>query len=136
MMTLTVLSYIFIAGGIIAIFYAILALLSLLDHLSALKAVVGNYKQQDAKFQATKGTPATEALWERAKIFLLNEQFDAALADCKLVLEINPNHTAAKRLWNHLFPPELDPRLPAGKAFLLAAEKGITGHDDKKMDHE
>jgi len=134
-MTLTALSYIFFAGGIIAIIYAILALLSLLDHLNALKAVVGNYKQ-GAKFQATKGTPVTEALWERAKIFLQNEQFDAALADCKRVLEINPNHTAAKRLWNHLFPPELDPRIPAERAFLLAAEKGITSYDNKKMDHE
>jgi hypothetical protein len=134
-MTLTVLSYIFFVGGIIAIFYAILALLSLLDHSRALKVAAGNYKQE-AKFQVTKSTSAAEALWERTKILLQHEQFDAALADCKRVLEINPNHTAAKRLWNHLFPPELAPHLPAGETFLLAAEKGITGYGDKKMDHE
>jgi len=135
-MTLTLLSYIFFTGGIIALLYAILALLSLLDHLRVQKAMPGNYKPK-AELQATKGSSAAaEALWERAKIFLQNEQFDAALTDCKHVLAINPNHAAAKRLWNHLFPPELASRLPAGKTFLLVAEKENTGYGDKKMNHE
>jgi hypothetical protein len=136
-MRLTFLSYIFFTGGIIALLYAILALLSLLDHLRAeKKAMPGNYKP-GAELQATKGSPATaEALWERTKIFLQNEQFDAALADCKRVLAINPNHAAAKRLWNHLFPPELASHFPAGNAFLLAADTEKTGFGDKKTVHE
>lgn len=135
-MTLTLLSYTFFAGGLIALLYAILALLSFLDYLRVQEAMPGNYKP-GAELQATKGSyAAAEALWERAKIFLQYEQFDAALADCKRVLAINPNHAAAKRLWNHLFPPELASRLPAGKAFLLAAETEKTVYGDKKIDPE
>ena len=104
-MMLTILNYIFFAGGVFAFFYALLALFSRLDHLRVQKALAAAYKPE-TEIQTTKNSPVAEALWERTKIFLQNEQFDAALADCRQVLAINPNHAAAKRLWDHLPEPE------------------------------
>ena len=134
-MALTFLTLIFFAGGIVAILYSILALLSLMNHAQLQKALPEKY-EPGADILGTRESAVAEAFWERAKILLLNGRFDAALADCKRALEINPNHAGAKRLWEYLFPPELVSMVPAGKALLLAAEAEKPGHKDEKVAHE
>ena len=130
-MILNFLSYIFIAGGLAAILYTVLALLSMLDHARTLKN-----RATGTDMPVTSGPPVAEAYWERTKIFLQNQRLDAAVSDCRSVLEINPDHADAKRLWEHLFPPKFVSTVPAGKALLLAVEaKKVTPKDDKVL-HE
>ena len=100
-MELIFLTYIFFAGGVAAIIYLILALFSLLNHTRQQKALPEKY-EPEADRPATSGPPAAEAFWARTKILLQNEQFDAAFADCKRTLEINPNHAEAKSCWTIL----------------------------------
>lgn len=100
-MVLIFLTYIFFAGGIVAIIYLILALFSLVNHARQQKALPEKY-EPEADMPATSGPPAAEAFWGRTKILLQNEQFDAAFADCKRTLEINPNHAEAKSCWTIL----------------------------------
>jgi len=120
-MALTYLTYTFIAGGVAAILYAILALLSMVDHGWRQKALPDKY-EPGPDMPATIGPPVADAYWGRAKILLQNGRFDAARADCKRTLEINPNHADAKSLWQHLVPPEPVSIVPAGKALPLTAE--------------
>jgi tetratricopeptide (TPR) repeat protein len=134
-MALTFLTYTFFAGGIAAILYSMVALFSLMNHTRVQKVLSGKYLA-GADMQANEGEAFAEAFWERAKVLLQNGRFDAALADCKRALEINPNHADAKRLWEHLFPPGLVSRVPAGKALLLAAEAEKACHIDEKAVHE
>ena len=134
-MTLTFLTYIFFAGGIVAILYTILALFSVINHARAQETLPDKYKP-GADMVVTRGPAVAEAFWERAKSLLQNGQFDAAFADCKRALEINPNHADAKRLWDHLFPPELVALVPAGKALLLAAEAEKTSHIGENVVHK
>jgi tetratricopeptide (TPR) repeat protein len=134
-MTLTFLTYMFFAGGVVAILYTILALFSVMNHARAQETMPDKY-EPGAAMVVTRGPAVAEAFWERAKSLLQNGQFDAAFADCKRALEINPNHADAKRLWDHLFPPELVALFPAGKALLLAAEAEKTNHIDENGVHE
>jgi len=134
-MALTFLSLIFFAGGVVAILYSILALLSVMNHARRQKALPDKY-EPGADILGTREPAVAEAFWERAKILLQNGRFDAALADCKRALEINPNHAGAKRLWEYLFPPEPVSRVPAGKAVLHAAEAEKPGYKDEKVAHE
>jgi len=101
-MALTLLTCMFFAGGVLAILYSILALLSMMNHARIQKVQPDKY-ESGADMQETSGPPVAEAFWGRAKILLQNERFDAAFADCKRVLEINPNHAAAKSLWSIWF---------------------------------
>ena len=126
-MVLTFLTYIFFAGGVVAILYAMLALLSLMNHARVQKALPERY-EPGADTPATTGPAVAEAFWGRAEILLQNGRFDAALADCKRVLEINPDHAEAKRLWNRLFPPEPVSIVPSGKAIPAAAEVENASH--------
>jgi hypothetical protein len=100
-MALIFLTYIFYAGGVVAIIYLILALLSLMNHARLQKGLPDKY-EPSADMTATSGPSAAEAFWGRTKILLQNEQFDAAFADCKRTLEINPNHAEAKSCWTIL----------------------------------
>ena len=134
-MALTFLTYIFFAGGVVAIIYSILALFSLMNPAWGHKALPHKY-ESGADMLATRDPAIAEAFWERAKIFLQNGRVDAALADCKRALEVNPNHADAKRLWEHLFPPEFVSIVPAGKAMLLAAGAEKDSHKDEKVVHE
>ena len=134
-MALTFLAYIFFAGGVVAILYSILALFSLMNHTRVQKVLPDKY-EPGADMLAARGPAVAEAFWERAKILLQNGRFDAALADCKRALEVNPNHADAKRLWEHLFPPEFISIVPAGKALLLAAEAEKACHKTEKVAHE
>jgi tetratricopeptide (TPR) repeat protein len=134
-MALTFLAYIFFAGGVVAILYSILALFSLMNHTRVQKVLPDKYEPGADMLAATEPAVA-EAFWERAKILLQNGQFDAALADCKRALEVNPNHADAKRLWEHLFPPEFISIVPAGKALLLAAEAEKACYKTEKVAHE
>ena len=134
-MTLTFLTYIFFAGGVVAILYSILALFSLMNHDRVQKVLPDKY-EPGADMMVTGGPAVAEAFWERAKILLQNGQFVAALVDCKRALAVNPNHADAKRLWEHLFPPEFVSTAPAGKALLLAAEAEKASHKDEKVVHE
>ena len=134
-MALTFLTYIFFAGGVVAILYSILALLSLMNSAQVQKALPDEH-EPGTDMLAAKGPAVAEAFWERAKILLQNGRFDAALADCKRALEVNPNHADAKRLWEHLFPPEFVSIVPAGKALLLAAEAEKACHKTEKVVHE
>ena len=134
-MALTFLTLIFFAGGVVAILYSILALLSLRNHARLQTALPDKY-EPGADIPGTREPAVAEAFWERAKILLLNGRFDAALADCKCALEINPDHADAKRLWEHQFPPEFVSIFPAEKALLLAAEAEKPGHKNGKVAHE
>ena len=104
-MTLTFLTYIFFGGGVVATLYSIRALFSLMSHDRVQKFLPDKY-EPGAGMMVTGGPAVAEAFWERAKILLQNGRFDAALVDCKRALAVNPNHADAKRLWDHLFPPE------------------------------
>jgi tetratricopeptide (TPR) repeat protein len=126
-MVLIFLTYIFFAGGVVAILYAMLALLSLMNHTRVQKALPERY-EPGADTPATTGPAVAEAFWGRAEILLHNGRFDAALADCKRVLEINPDHAEARRLWNRLFPPEPVSIVPSEKALPAAAEVENAGH--------
>ena len=108
-LTLTI---IFMASGIGAILYTMLALLSMLQHGRTLKGLAGKY-QPDAGKPLPDGVQVAEAFWGRAKILLLNERFDAALSDCKRAIEINPLHAEANNFWNHLVPQEPVAIVPA-----------------------
>ncbi len=134
-MALTFLTYIFFAGGVVAILYSILALLSMMNHARERKTLPDKY-EPGADTPATSGPAVAEAFWGRAKILLQNGRFNAARADCKRALEINPNHADAKRLWEQLFPPKLVSIVPAEKALLLAAEAEKAGYKDEKVVHE
>jgi tetratricopeptide (TPR) repeat protein len=133
-MALTYLTYTFIAGGVVAILYAILALLSMIDHGRRQKALPDKY-EPGPDMPATIGPPVADAYWGRAKILLQNGRFDDARADCKRTLEINPNHADAKSLLKHLVPPEPVSIVPTG-ALPLAAEVEKASHIDKKVAHE
>lgn len=134
-MTLTFLTYIFFAGGVVAIFYLILALFSLMNHDQVQKILPDKY-EPGANMLVIRGPAVAEAFWGRAKILLQNGRFDAALVECKRALAVNPNHADAKRLWEHLFPPEFDQTVPAGKALLLAAEEEKASHNFEKVVNE
>ena len=134
-MALTFLAYIFFAGGVVAILYSILALFSLMNHTRVQKVLPDKY-EPGADILAAREPAVAEAFWERAKILLQNGRFDAALADCKRALEVNPNHADAKRLWEHLFPPEFISIEAAGKALLLAAEAEKACHKTEKVADE
>ena len=134
-MALTFLTHIFLAGGVVTMIYSILALFSLINHARVQKILLDKY-EPEADMPAPGGPAVAEAFWERTKILLQNGQFDAALADCKRALEVNPNHADAKRLWGHLFPPELVSKVPPGKALLLAAEAEKASHKDEKVVYE
>ena len=134
-MALTFLTYIFFAGGVVAILYSILALLSMMNHAREQKTLPDKY-ELEANTPETSGPAVAEAFGGRAKILLQNGRFNAARADCKRALEINPNHADAKRLWEHRFPPEIVSIVPAGKALLLAAEAEKAGYKDEKVVHE
>lgn len=127
-MVLTFLTYIFFTGGVVAILYAMLALLSLMNHARVQKKALPERYESGADTPATTGPDVAEAFWGRAEILLHNGRFDAALADCKRVLEINPDHAEAKRLWNRLFPPEPISIVPSGKAIPAAAEVENASH--------
>ena len=101
-MVLIFLTYIFFTGGVVAIIYLILALFSLVNQARLHKKGLPEKYEPEADIPATSGPPAAEAFWARTKILLQNEQFDAAFADCKSTLEINPNHAEAKSCWTIL----------------------------------
>jgi len=95
-MVLTFLAYIFFAGGVVAILYSILALFSLMNHARLQKALPDR-DEPGADRLAAREPAVAEAFWERTKILLQNGRFDAALADCKRTLEVNPNHADAQK---------------------------------------
>ncbi len=134
-MTLTFLTYIFFAGGVVAILYSIMALFSLMNHDRVQKVLPDKYEPGE-DMMATRGPAVADAFWERAKILLQNGRFDAALVDCKRALEVSPNHADAKRFWEHLLPPEFVSTVPVGKASLLAAEAEEACHKDENVIHE
>ena len=134
-MVLSFLSYIFIAGGLAAILYAVLALLSMMDHARRHNALPEN-RATGTDMPVSSESSVAEAYWERTKIFLQNQRLDAAVSDCRRVLEINPDHADAKRLWEHLFPPKFVSTVPVGKALLLAVEAKKAALKDDKVLHD
>jgi len=113
-MALVILTIIFYAGGLLAILYAVLALLSMLKYSRAQKALPEKF-EPEAGTPATIGPPLAEAYCQRALILLKNEQFEAALADCKRAIDINPKHAEANTLWQHALEREIPPE-PAAEA--------------------
>ncbi len=63
----------------------------------------------EAGTSATSGPAIVEAYCQRALILLKNERFDAALADCKRAIDINPKHTDANILWKSALEREIPP---------------------------
>ena len=125
------LTIIIFAGGTVALLYTMLALFSLMNHARIRKDLSEKYGP-GVDLLATRGPAVAWAFWERAKILLQKGRVVAALADCKGTLNINPNHADAKRLWEHLFPPELVSTVQAGEAPLPASETEQT--NSKEID--
>jgi tetratricopeptide (TPR) repeat protein len=109
-MALILLTIIFIAGGFFAVIYSILALLSILKHSRTLKILPEKHETESGKSD-TSGPPVADAYIRRARILLQNEQFVAALADCKRAIDINANHAEAHTLWEHALDKEIPPGL-------------------------
>jgi len=107
-MAITILTIIFFVGGFIAIIYAILALLSMLKNTRALKVLPDKFEPETGKPE-TVGPPIVEAYCQRALILLKSQRFDAALADCKRAIDINPKHAEANILWKHALDREIPP---------------------------
>ena len=110
-MVLTLLTSIFFVGGVAAILYSLLAILSMLNNVRLQKFLPDKYEPVTGK-PVADGPPVAEAFWSRAKILLQNQQFAAALSDCKHAVEINPHHVEAKNLWKLIVPPEPVPIAP------------------------
>lgn len=128
-------TYIFFAAGVVAVFYSILALVSLMNHDRVQKVLLEEF-EPGTDVLVKKGPAVADAFWERAKILLQNGRFDAALVDCKRALKVNPNHTEAKKLLEHLFPPEFGQTVPGGKALLQAAEVEKASHEKEETGYE
>lgn len=120
-MALNFLQYFFLAGGIAAAVFSIVSLLVLIK-LKDSKTASNKHEHETYRVGMDRSAVA-EALWQRANIFLKNGQINAAFADCKQVLEFNPDHTAARRLWDLLLPPEQVSEAPHKKATIFAAKK-------------
>jgi Tfp pilus assembly protein PilF len=120
-MAMNFLQFFFLACGVAAVIFSIVSLLVLIK-LKDNKTPSNKYELEKYLLEKDRIAVA-EAFWQRANIFLKNGQVNAAFEDCKQVLEFNPNHTAAKRLWNHVLPPELVSEAPHEKAIILAAKK-------------
>jgi tetratricopeptide (TPR) repeat protein len=109
-MALTLLTCIFLAGGVLAVLYSSMALLSWLNHTRVRKARADIFK-----LPAAGGINIAGVFWRRANILLRYERFDAAIADCKRILEIFPNHAEARNLLEHLVSPDTFPGIPERK---------------------
>ena len=134
-MALTLLTTIFFVGGVAAILYSLLALLSMLNHARAQKALPDKYEPVAGK-PVPDGPPIAEAFWARAKILLQNQRFNAALIDCRHAIEINPHHAEANSLWKHLVPPEPVPIVPAEEGVHPAAKASQTSEKEEKVVQE
>jgi len=111
-MAIMILTIIFFAGGFIAILYSVLALLSMLKYSRAQKTLPEKFEPAPGK-SVTAGPPIAEAYCQRARILLTSGRFDAALADCKRAIDINPKHAEANILWKHALEREIPPELAA-----------------------
>ena len=107
-MAIMLLTIIFFAGGLFAVLYSIQALLSMQQYSRSQKALPEKF-EPEAGISATSGPALVEAYCQRAQVLLKNERFDAALADCKRAIDINPKHTEANILWKHALDREILP---------------------------
>jgi tetratricopeptide (TPR) repeat protein len=134
-MAIMLLTIIFFAGGLIAILYSVLALLSMLKYSQAQKALPEKFKPEAGK-PAKIGPPIVDAYCQRARILLKSRRFAAALADCKKAIDINPQHAEANFLWKHAQEKEIPPALlaePKAEAAPLPAEAEPVVTEVKKV---
>ena len=127
-MVLNILTYIFFAWGAAVILYAFGALLSWMNHERALKGLADEH-QPGSDMPTASARSVADVFWKRAKILLQNKRLDDALADCKRVLEINPGHAAARRVWKHLVHLSLSDN--TGE--FLVGEAGNTSSRDEEV---
>ena len=120
---MTILATLITVAGVLAIFYLIMALLSLKKR-GLTPADLPGMADHDGTSLSSGEAAVAEAFWRRTEILLQNGRFDAALADCKQALAIDPDHREAKRLWDHLFPGETVSARNEGKTLLRAATMG------------
>lgn len=118
-MALVFLQLMLFAGGVIAILYALISLAVLKNRRESRKS----FKKYELEkyLSRTERLAIAEVFWRRANIFLQNGRVDAAYADCKQALKINPDHAAAKRLWNQLFAAAPDSEAASEKVKLTRA---------------
>jgi len=118
-----ILTIIFLAGGFVAILYSVLALLSMMRYSRAQKVLPEKFTPEAGK-PATVGPPIVEAYCQRARILLKSQRFEAALADCKRAIDINPKHLEANTLWKHALDREIPPDIvePAVEPVPVPAE--------------
>jgi len=109
-MAMTVLTIIFFAAGLLALLYSIVAGLSMYKYMQLQKSLPESMESTGEK-SVTVGPPVAEALCNRARLLLKNKRFDAALADCKRAIDLNPSHAAAHTLWEHALEKELPSEL-------------------------
>ena len=134
-MAIKILTIIFFAGGAIAILYSVLALLSMLKYSQTRKVLPEKFTPEAGKPE-TMGPPIVEAYCQRARILLQSHRFDAALADCKRAIDINPKHAEANILWKHALdrtPPPLPVAEPIAEAMPAPAEAEPAVKIDKKV---
>ena len=120
-MALNFLKFFFLAGGAAAAVFSIVSLLVLIKLKDSKTAL--NKRELEKNMLGMDRSAVAEAFWQRANIFLKNGQINAAFADCKQVLEFNPDHAAARRLWNRFLLPEPVSETPHKKATIFAAKK-------------
>jgi len=127
-MAMTVLTLIFFAAGFLAMLYCIVAGISMFKFMRLQKSLPEKMESTGGK-PVTVGPPVAEAFCNRARLLLKSGRFDAALADCKRAIDLNPNHTAAHTLWEHALekeiPPELVPEEVPTEAKPVAKKKRI-----------
>jgi tetratricopeptide (TPR) repeat protein len=109
-MAVTILTIIFFAAGAFAILYGVAAGLNTLKFMRLQKSLPEKLKSTGTQ-PITTGPPAAEAHCERARLLLKRARFDAALADCKRAIDLNPNHAVAHTLWEQALEKEIPPEL-------------------------
>ena len=107
-MAISVLTIIFFAAGFMAMLYGIVAGLSMLKYMQVQKSLPDKLESSGGEPVAV-GPPEAEAFCSRARLFLKRQRFDAALADCKRAIDLNPNHAVAHTLWELALEKEIPP---------------------------
>ena len=107
-MAIGVLTIIFFAAGFMAMLYGIVAGFSVLKNMQLQKSLPDKLETTGGE-SVTVGPPEAEAFCSRARLLLKRQRFDAALADCKRAIDLNPNHAVAHTLWELALEKEIPP---------------------------
>ena len=119
-MAIGVLTIIFFAAGFMAMLYGIVAGFSMLKYMQLQKSLPDKLESPGGE-SVTVGPPEAEAFCSRARLLLKRQRFDAAQADCKRAIDLNPNHAVAHTLWELALASEVGLRVEAASIPVLQA---------------